>query len=39
MNSSCETLVYLGEQAKFSITQDLKKEADLVLGEGVMMFM
>jgi len=39
MNSSCETLIYLGEQAKFSITQELKKEADLVLGEGVMMFM
>ncbi len=39
LNASCETLLYLGDQAKFSISPELKREADRMLGEGVMMFM
>ena len=39
LNSSCETLVYLGDQAKFTISPELKREADRILGEGVMTFM
>jgi len=39
LDPSCETLVYLGDKAKFSITQELKGEADRILGEGVMIFM
>ncbi|OPY10210.1 MAG: DNA polymerase III subunit alpha [Syntrophus sp. PtaB.Bin001] len=39
IDTSIETTIYLGDNAKFSISQELKSEADRILGEGVMIFM
>jgi len=39
INPPCETTIYLGEKAKLSISQELKRDADRILGEGAMIFM
>lgn len=39
INGSCETKIYLGDKAKLSISPELKREANIILGEGAMIFM